>query len=210
MVFGWCVGLFVVVAKKHTHHSFHFAGGDLAEKAQPVHSAWYPFAKKEKWWAYLLYHMPKDPNSKERSKAPQHQRLLMTQVITAQDRLDSEPIYAEIDELLIELKKVKEDEKQEDEKKAIEDQEKKKIKMQLAKDNDEEYDSDEDSDEEEEEEEDRIFDKCESLVIEDRIVQLRKTLPTRFKFRGPDQAGTYKFTVVSVLVFFLDCCCALT
>ena len=111
--------MFVVVAKKHTHHSFRFAGGDLAEKAQPVHSAWYPFAKKEKWWAYLLYHMPKDPNSKERSKAPQHQRLLMTQVITAQDRLDSEPIYAEIDELLIELKKVKEVEKQEDEKKAI-------------------------------------------------------------------------------------------
>lgn len=171
----------------------------MAVKAQPVHSAWYPFAKEEKWWAYLLYHLPKDPNSKERSKQPEHQRLLLSQVITSQDRLDSEPIYAEIDELLVKLKEVKIKEKEEDEKKNAEEEEARNLKRKAANDKGEDYDSD-DSDFEEEEE-DRIFDKCESLIIEDRIAQLRKSLPTRFKFRGPDQAGTYKFTVVSIVGF---------
>ena len=169
-------------------------GGDQAEKAQPVHSAWYPFAKEEKWWAYLLYHMPKNPNSKD-SKKTNTQRLLMTQVITAQDRLDSEPIYAEIDELLLELKDVKVREAIEDEQKEKEEIENKEAKKKAAEDAGEVYDSD-DEDSDDEEEEDRIFDKCESLVIEDKIVQLRKSLPTRFKFRGPDAAGKYTFTVV--------------
>ena len=47
-----------------------------------------------------------------------------------------------------------------------------------------------------EEEEDRLFERSESTIIEDKIVALRKSLPTRFKFRGPDAAGTYTFTVI--------------
>ena len=165
-------------------------GGDVAEKAQPVHSASYPFAKEEKWWAYLLYHLPNDPNS---TQASSHKRLLLTQVITAQDRLDSEPIYAEIDELLQNLKIAKKREDEEDEKKAAE----KEARREVKRSKNPEYDSDEDSDDEDDDGyEDRVFDKCESLVIEDQIEKLRKSLPTRFKFRGPDKPDTYKFTVV--------------
>ena len=121
-------------------------GGDVAEKAQPVHSASYPFAKEEKWWAYLLYHLPKDPNAKAKKGESPHKRLLLTQVITAQDRLDSEPIYAEIDELLQNLKIAKKREDEEDEKKAAE----KEARREVKRSKNPEYDSDEDSDDEEE------------------------------------------------------------
>ena len=171
-------------------------GGDEAEKAQPVHSAHYPFAKEEKWWAYLLYHLPQDPKKPKTKTGINSQRLLMTQVITAQDRLDSEPIYAEIIELLSELKIVKEKESKEDEEKLIQEEDIKKKKQEEALAKGEEYDSDDDTDDEEEEEEDRLFERSESTIIEDKIVALRKSLPTRFKFRGPDAAGTYTFTVI--------------
>jgi translocation protein SEC63 len=34
------------------------AGDDEAAESQPVHSEFWPFAKKEKWWCFLLYHVP--------------------------------------------------------------------------------------------------------------------------------------------------------
>ena len=50
---------FITVDLRLTRHGAKpVSGDDEAAESQPVHSEFWPFAKKEKWWCFLLYHIP--------------------------------------------------------------------------------------------------------------------------------------------------------
>jgi translocation protein SEC63 len=175
------------------------SGDDDAEESQPVHSEFWPFAKKEKWWCFLLYHVPQPPGQKKSSE--QRQRLLLSSMLTAADRLKSEPIYAKIDELMAELPAAREEAQKKDDELEAEYQAKRKAIIEQRKaagdfDEDEDDENEFQSYDDELEFEERIFSRSRASEIEDEVAKLRKKLPTRFRFKGPEKEGTYTFTVV--------------
>jgi len=121
--------------------------------------------------------------------------------ITAADRLKSEPIYAKIDELMAELPSAREKAKEMDDKLEAEYQAKRKANIESRKaagdfDEDEDDENEFQSYDDELEFEERIFSRSRASDIEDEVAKLRKKLPTRFRFKGPEKVGTYTFTVI--------------
>lgn len=186
----------ITVDLRFTRHGAAPASSDdVAAESQPVHSEFWPFAKKEKWWCFLLYHLPQPPGQKASKEV--RQKLLMSTCLTAGDRLKSEPVYAKIDELLAELpaerQKAKElDEKLEDEARAKREER----KAQGYADEDDEDENGFQTYDDELEFEERIFHRSRATEIEDEIAKLRKDLATRFRFKGPEKEGKYTFTVI--------------
>jgi hypothetical protein len=122
-------------------------------------------------------------------------------MLTAADRLKSEPIYAKIDELMAELPAAREQAKEMDDKLEAEYQAKRKAIIEKRKaagdfDEDEDDENEFQSYDDELEFEERIFSRSRASEIEDEVAKLRKKLPTRFRFKGPEKEGTYTFTVI--------------